>query len=135
MNLCCVKCTSVLDRSRIDDVEVDHCPRCSGLWLDHGELEKLSRKMASDVDRLKRLLSPKKGPPPVPCDVQASCPACTSGMKEVTLGPIKIDYCPRCKGIFLDKGELDAALATVKDSKISVASIIAAAAATAPVTG
>jgi Zn-finger nucleic acid-binding protein len=132
MNLCCLKCTEVMDRSRIDDIEVDHCSRCGGLWLDHGEVERLSKKMASDIDRLRKLVSAKPGPPPVPTEVEALCPACTSAMKEVPLGAIHIDFCTRCKGIFLDRGELDAALAVLKDSKATIVALIATAAAEAP---
>src|SRR5207253_516309 len=39
--LTCVKCTSVLDKSKIGGVEVDLCPACGGLWLDQGEIEKI----------------------------------------------------------------------------------------------
>jgi Zn-finger nucleic acid-binding protein len=133
MLLCCLKCTSVLDKARVDDLEVDHCPACGGLWLDHGEIERLSRKIASDVDRLRRLLAgPQAGPPAVPSEVQGSCPACQSqSVKEVALGLIHIDFCARCKGLFLDRGEIDAAIAAVKDTKMTVAQIVAAAAATA----
>ncbi len=35
-------------------VEIDYCPRCRGVWLDRGELEKI-------VDRAARELAP---PPP-----------------------------------------------------------------------
>ena len=132
MHLCCLKCTSVLDKTHIDEVEVDHCPACGGLWLDHGEIERLSRKMASDIDRLRRLLllGGDKGPPAVPSEVQGSCPACqTAGMQEVALGKITIDFCPRCKGLFLDRGEIDAAIDAVKDTRMTVAQIVAAAAA------
>jgi Zn-finger nucleic acid-binding protein len=135
MHLCCLKCTSVLDKARIDDVEVDLCPACGGLWLDHGEIERLSGKMAGDLDRLRRLLAPDRqgGPPPVPSEVQGSCPACQSeGVKEVALGAIHIDFCTRCKGLFLDRGEIDAAVHAVKDSHATVAQIIAAAAAEVP---
>jgi Zn-finger nucleic acid-binding protein len=38
MLLCCVKCTSILDKSMVGDVEVDLCPKCGGLWLDYGEV-------------------------------------------------------------------------------------------------
>jgi hypothetical protein len=92
MHLCCLKCTSVLDKSRIDDVEVDHCPACGGLWLDHGEIERLSRKMASDLDRLRRMLTSNSGPPGVPSEVQGSCPACQGEVMEVTLANIRIDF-------------------------------------------
>lgn len=129
MNLCCMKCTSVLDKARIDDVEVDLCPRCSGLWLDHGEIERLSRKLASEIDR--RLLADRKGPPPVPHEIQSVCPSCTSSMKESILGDLHVDFCTRCKGIFLDRGELDRALALVQDSRATFASLLAAAGSTA----
>jgi Zn-finger nucleic acid-binding protein len=132
MNLTCVKCTSVLDRTRIDDVEVDHCPRCGGLWLDHGEVERLGRKMQSDMEKLTRLLSPRKGPPPVPTELTVHCPACTNLLKEVALGTLHVDFCSRCKGVWLDRGELDAALATLKDAKATLAQVIATAAAAAP---
>lgn len=135
MLLCCLKCTSVLDKSRVDDIEVDHCPACGGLWLDHGEIERLSRKMASDIDRLRRLLTGievMSGPPAVPSEVQGACPACQAqSVKEVGLGNIRVDFCTRCKGLFLDRGEIDAAIAAVKDTKMTVSQIVAAAAATA----
>ena len=44
MNLTCVKCTSVLDKARVGDVEVDLCPSCGGLWLDKGDVEVLAER-------------------------------------------------------------------------------------------
>jgi len=132
MHLACLKCTSILDKARIEDVEVDHCPACGGLWLDHGEIERISRKMASEIDRLRRLLHPQGGPPAVPSEIQNACPACTGMMKEVTLGGIRIDFCSRCKGFFLDRGEIDGAIQAVKDQKMTVAQIVAAAASELP---
>ena len=128
MNLCCLKCNSIMDRTRIDDIEVDHCPRCGGLWLDHGECERLTKKMVSDVERLKKLVAPRPGPPPVPTEVEATCPACTGDLRELPLGGIHIDYCTRCKGVFLDRGELDATLAALGDQKITLAQLFATAA-------
>ena len=29
-------------------VEIDHCPRCRGVWLDRGELDKLIERAAGD---------------------------------------------------------------------------------------
>jgi uncharacterized protein len=130
MLLCCLKCTAVLEKSRIEDVEVDLCPSCGGLWLDHGEAERLAKKMTSELDRLRRMLRESaSGPPPVPSDVQGACPACTSPVKEVALGAVKVDYCLRCKGIFMDRGELDGAIAAVTGQKLTVAQLVAAAAA------
>ena len=133
MNLACLKCTSVLDKARIDEIEVDLCPRCGGLWLDHGELERLARKQAGEVDRLRRLLAAKKGPPPIPSDLTSSCPACTSTMREVKLAGLTIDFCSRCKGVFLDRGEIDLALKAIQDAKATVPQLVAAAVAEAPI--
>jgi uncharacterized protein len=133
MNLGCMKCTSILDKTQIEDIEIDACPKCGGLWLDHGEVERVSTKMASEVDRLKGLVAPRTGPPPVPSEISSACPACTSPMKEVLVGKIHIDYCSSCKGIFLDRGELDAALELVKGSGATMGSLLAAAISEAPI--
>jgi Zn-finger nucleic acid-binding protein len=127
MLLCCLKCTSVLEKARIEDIEVDLCGSCGGLWLDHGEAERLAKKMGSELDRLRKLLRSDGGPPPVPSDVQGTCPACTSAVKEVKLGAVTVDYCPRCKGLFMDRGEFDGALTAVTGQKMTVAQIVAAA--------
>lgn len=40
-----MRCPVCLDEELVehirDGIEVDHCPRCRGLWLDRGELDKL----------------------------------------------------------------------------------------------
>jgi Zn-finger nucleic acid-binding protein len=35
------------------------------------------------------------------------CPACQSGLAIADRQGIEIDYCPQCRGIWLDRGELD----------------------------
>jgi len=30
-------------------VEIDYCPKCRGVWLDRGELDKIIERSASDV--------------------------------------------------------------------------------------
>ncbi len=35
------------------------------------------------------------------------CPNCTTVMKMAFRQQIEIDYCPKCRGVWLDKGELD----------------------------
>jgi uncharacterized protein len=40
-----MRCPVCLDTELVghirDGIEIDHCPRCRGMWLDRGELEKL----------------------------------------------------------------------------------------------
>jgi len=35
-----------------------------------------------------------------------SCPVCSIPMDEVKKSGVLIDVCPRCKGVWLDRGEL-----------------------------
>ena len=101
--------------------------------FNENDLQLIAKKMASEVDRLKSVLAPRKGPPPVPSELNTACPACTSPMKEVPVGKLHVDYCSQCKGIFLDRGELDAALELVKGAGGTMLSLIAAAISEAPI--
>lgn len=35
------------------------------------------------------------------------CPLCDVAMREVSRRGVKIDVCPECRGVWLDRGELD----------------------------
>ena len=35
----CPKCGTDLEEVNLQDVMIDRCPECEGIWLDHGELE------------------------------------------------------------------------------------------------
>lgn len=37
----CPKCNVTLLMSEKQNVEIDYCPECRGIWLDRGELEKI----------------------------------------------------------------------------------------------
>ncbi len=42
--LICPRCANIMDIEKADDVEVDVCLTCGGVWLDSGELEELKAK-------------------------------------------------------------------------------------------
>lgn len=113
-NLTCVKCTSVLDQATFEGLEVDLCPRCGGLWLDRGEITRAARLPESEISRLRGLLLDSSGPPPLASTHLVPCPACSGSLAEVLLGNVHVDYCSSCHGIFLDRGELEQALAAVR---------------------
>jgi Zn-finger nucleic acid-binding protein len=120
-NLCCVKCSSILDRATFQGLEVDLCPKCGGLWLDRGEITQAAHLPEKELSRLRDLLRGSSGPPPVPTENKAPCP--------VLLGKVHVDYCGTCHGIFLDRGELLDAIDAVraKDRNTSPTQVIAAA--------
>ena len=35
------------------------------------------------------------------------CPTCTTELKIADRSGVEIDYCPSCRGVWLDRGELD----------------------------
>ena len=35
------------------------------------------------------------------------CPSCTTELKIADRSGVEIDYCPSCRGVWLDRGELD----------------------------
>ncbi len=40
----CPNCSETLVMSERQGVEIDYCPKCRGVWLDRGELDKIIEK-------------------------------------------------------------------------------------------
>ena len=56
----CPVCSVALTMSERQGVEIDYCPKCRGVWLDRGELDKIiERSHQDDVPPQKNV------PPPV----------------------------------------------------------------------
>lgn len=43
----CPVCNVELLMSQKNNIEIDYCPKCRGIWLDRGELEKIVERSAS----------------------------------------------------------------------------------------
>jgi len=43
------------------------------------------------------------------------CPKCGADLREQDMGPVKVDVCPECGGLWLDAGELEM-MAKVRDT-------------------
>jgi hypothetical protein len=93
----------------LDQVEVDNCPRCGGVWLDPDEMDFLLEGSAGR-DEIRANL--KFGEP---IDEKTHrCPICRHKMEKARVrrrsdGPgIQIDRCSRGHGTWLDGGELQA---------------------------
>jgi hypothetical protein len=108
----CPKCSTVLDRKVVVQVEVDLCPSCGGIWLDPGELERLKQSAhLRDVDLLRQFAGEGRRVPPTSRAVKLPCPVCEGRLTALELGEVAIDVCESCRGIWLDRGELQATLA------------------------
>lgn len=43
----CPNCEEILVMTERQGVEIDYCPKCRGVWLDKGELDKIIERSAS----------------------------------------------------------------------------------------
>ena len=87
-----------------DQVEVDYCMACHGIWLDAGEIELLFGDAAAcqalltggDLERARG-------------ERRRRCPICRKKMgKDVSSSgtPVTYDRCPAGHGLWFDEGEL-----------------------------
>ena len=107
----CPRCQTALETQPIiernDEIIVDKCPSCQGIWFDKNELQPLEnisepvlmewRKIPNEYDQLTAL----------------NCPFCSDHpMMKKAEHPrdekVIFDFCERCEGIWLDGGELEA---------------------------
>jgi Zn-finger nucleic acid-binding protein len=89
----------------LEDVEIDHCIDCGGIWLDAGELELL----LGEPDKARSLLD-SFSVDSKSAEAIRKCPICDKKMQKVIVGDSRptllIDKCRRGDGLWFDKGEL-----------------------------
>ncbi|MBD3760096.1 zf-TFIIB domain-containing protein [Sphingomonadaceae bacterium G21617-S1] len=49
MTMNCPVCAVPLTMSNRQNVEIDYCPQCRGVWLDRGELDKIIERSAAEL--------------------------------------------------------------------------------------
>ena len=82
-----------------DQIELDLCPDCQGIWFDAGELELLLEQ--GEKATLTVAEASEEEPRP--------CPLCSKKMNKVNIGPsqrVLIDTCPTGCGVWFDDNEL-----------------------------
>jgi uncharacterized protein len=47
------------------------------------------------------------------------CPNCHASMTEVKRNDVAFDMCPTCRGVWLDRGELEKIIAGAKDERVA----------------
>jgi Zn-finger nucleic acid-binding protein len=106
----CPKCKNQLEVVAFNDIEVDRCTNCMGIWFDHREQEDLKKlRGAEQIDVGDEFLGAKYD------HMQnVDCPRCDVRMHHVTHKAeleIRFERCPQCKGSFFDAGEFSDYLA------------------------
>jgi Zn-finger nucleic acid-binding protein len=89
----------------LQEVEIDLCIDCDGIWLDAGELEML----LGEPEKAKQLLN-SFNIDHTSSEKPRKCPICLKKMKKIIVGSSKpillIDKCSRGDGLWFDSGEL-----------------------------
>jgi Zn-finger nucleic acid-binding protein len=112
----CPRCNSKLDRVTAAGVELDQCTKCGGIWLDRGEMAKLTfRAEQQEIQSLSDKAGYVSTLPPLKPGTKLSCPICTGdqGMVTLPVGGASVDMCQRCGGTWMDGGVLEVALRTI----------------------
>ena len=101
----CPACKNAMVVLELQQVEVDHCFGCGGIWLDAGELELLIDDAVSSVALLESFEIDTGH-----TETRRRCPICYKKMDKVIAGAdrprLLIDRCRKKHGLWFDAGEL-----------------------------
>jgi Zn-finger nucleic acid-binding protein len=105
----CPVCKEPLITLEFEDVEVDFCTECHGVWLDAGELGLL---LGIEPGTGEALVAAHAQASPRP-EAPRRCPECGRKMEKAVAGKDRLVTYDRCRygdGLWFDQGELDAVL-------------------------
>lgn len=89
----CPKDGAVMEEKAINGTMLDFCTKCGGVWMDWGELTRISGNRATEHELLFRGES------------NFLCPRCGMKMQDADLHSVTVEEC-KC-GIFFDGGEAE----------------------------
>ncbi|MBX7245414.1 MAG: zf-TFIIB domain-containing protein [Candidatus Sumerlaeaceae bacterium] len=105
----CPRCDVALTILVYEEMRVDYCAKCRGIWLDSGELEDLLARTGAAANAEHLAFQRREGI--IPPGRKNLCPRCDERLQEVPAHPYQgadliIDRCPAGHGIWFDCGEL-----------------------------
>ena len=91
-----------------DNIELDYCNSCKGVWFDSGELELLLKSYGLEESKafFDGIFNSQEA---ASAEKKRHCPICSDKMKKTTVGEqpgILIDACPDKHGLWFDGGEV-----------------------------
>lgn len=111
----CPKCDKALDEINIGKIHVDRCPHCGGIWFDKEELGAVEDERDHNLAWLDFDLWSDEN------KLQSSgrfidCPRDKKPLFKIKYGSsdVIVDVCLDCRGVWLDKAELDRILYELK---------------------
>jgi Zn-finger nucleic acid-binding protein len=90
------------------NIELDYCNSCKGVWFDSGELDLLLKSQG--LEKTKTFIDGiLKSQETISLEKKRKCPICSRKMKKTAIGKqpeIFIDICPDKHGLWFDGGEV-----------------------------
>lgn len=108
----CPRCAGTLKKTHYEDIEVDQCPSCHGIWLDRGELQPIltnEETVFSEALKAASVAGQTFGMPEAEKLSVEPCPKCSKPMAPMSFSAnsgVIIDSCAE-HGIWLDAQELE----------------------------
>jgi Zn-finger nucleic acid-binding protein len=103
MKLRCPRCkVGRLEEIEINNILIDRCNICAGLWFDLGEIEAL----AGQIEKIKEI--DPDIPPDSAINDEMPCPRCDGVMlrKHEITSELYTYRCASCMGTWIDRGQL-----------------------------
>jgi len=104
----CPRCRRMLGEIKLDDLVLDRCAECGGMWFDFAELERILSRDA----RVLRDLLPDVEMRPQPEEDSLPCPRCGGTLIRMRTSPGRVIYyaCFTCYGRWLDGSVIEGAV-------------------------
>ncbi len=115
----CPACSNMMIVVEHEQIELDYCPDCAGVWFDAGELELLleTMQLEQSVLSLDSILTSPEGKSD---EKKRKCPICRRKMKKATVGhdpEVLIDACSRGDGLWFDASEVGQVVAQASSTE------------------
>lgn len=104
----CPTCHNLMIVVEHEQIELDYCPDCSGIWFDAGELA-LMLETAEMADSSLTIANILASPEAKTTEKKRRCPICRRKLKKTTIGrepAVLIDLCAEGDGLWFDGGEV-----------------------------
>lgn len=116
----CPICKIELKKKMIKEIEIDECEKCKGMWFEDDELRKAKDAANGDLNWMDfeiwkhedQFKTKSRNLP---------CPQCNKVLVAINYADtnVEIDYCPTCKGTWLDKGEFKKIIETLTNELLT----------------
>ena len=112
----CPKCNNKLTQTKINGAQVNYCDNCGGIWFDKDELKLVRDERDKNLSWLDFDLWNDKDKLSV-SGKSINCPRDGKPLFKIKCGNtgVMIDICLECRGVWLDKNELDKIISELKE--------------------